>query len=244
MKRFLDRGERGNAAVELALLLPVLIVIVCGAVDFSRAFYAYVTVASTAQEAARYAAREPGAQVSPAALQTKIAGESQGFVKIGVASGGSASLAGPSLEGIDEQVAKITLTYQFQPLSPIPLAGPIPISASASAPTGGAGGIATSTPVATPTRTPSPTATLTPSITPSPTRTATATATTAPCTVPNFIGMPLNGNTAQNAWTAANFVAGNFTKDENNGTVLKQSLVAGSPQPCSSAQITLHNHNP
>ncbi|HET6316831.1 MAG TPA: TadE family protein [Chloroflexota bacterium] len=230
------RAERGNAAVELALLLPVLIVIVCGAVDFSRAFYAYVTVASTAQEAARYAAREPDAQVSPAALKTRIAVESKGFVQVGVASGGNASYAGPSLEGIDEQVAKITLTYRFQPIVPLPLGGPVPISASASSPTGGAGGIATSTPVLT------PTPSSTPTTTPSPTRTLTPSPTATPCmrTVPQLVGLSYNGSAADSAWSAAGFTGG-VTKGSGggSGTIISQSLVFNSTQPCS-AGITVY----
>ncbi|HEU5315282.1 MAG TPA: TadE/TadG family type IV pilus assembly protein [Chloroflexota bacterium] len=244
-RRDAPKIERANAAVELALLLPVLVVIVCGALDFSRAFYAYVTVASTAHEAARYAARSPGGLVTPSALQTRVAAESQGFVRLGVASGGNASLVGPSLEGIDEQVVKVTLTYQFSPIVPVPVPGPINIRASASAPTGGAGGVATSTPVATPTITPSPTVTRTPTITPSPTITRTpttvpsATASATPCAVPSFMGDSLNGSTALNKWTAAGFSAGNFTKHENNGTVQRQDVVAGT---CATAAITLHNH--
>ena len=129
--------------------------------------------------------------------------------------------------------ARVTLSYSFNPVSPIPLAGPIVISASAAAPTGGAGGVATAVPVSTPTTAPSPTPTLPP--TP-----------VAMCSVPNFAGASLNGNTARNTWTAAGFSAANFNKDENNGTVLWQtvppSTSTATQRPCATTSITLHNH--
>ena len=219
--RWRRRGERGNAAVEFALLVPVLILIVCGAVDFGRAFYAYVTVSSTAHEAARYAARFPGASVSTAALQTVVAGESQGTIRLmGTPTGGNATLTGPTLEGSEEQLTAVRLSYQFNPISPIPLAGPIVISASAAAPLGGAGGVATTVPLAT------PTATLVPSATPT------------PCnkTVPNLVGMNYNGSQASNAWSAAGFT-GSVVQGSGNGggSIAAQSLTAGTTAPCSSS---------
>lgn len=228
------RLEAGNVAAEFALLLPVLIVILCGAVDFTRAFLAFVTISSTAHEAALYAARYPGADAPAAALRTVVAGESGGFATIVEGSTGNTTMSGPILEGLDEQVARVVLTYQFQPLVPIPLAGPIPISAMAAAPTGGDGAIPTSTPGAAPTST----------SVPIPTSTPAPTATIALCTVPDFVGasVSLNGNTARQLWTNARFDSSNFTKHENNGTARSQSLTAGSQQPCSTAAIVVHNH--
>lgn len=49
-------GERGAAAVEFAILLPVLILILFGITAFGVAFSKYVAYASAAREGARYAA--------------------------------------------------------------------------------------------------------------------------------------------------------------------------------------------
>jgi Flp pilus assembly protein TadG len=249
-------GERANAALELALLLPVLVVILVGVIDFGRAYYAYVTVASAAHEAAGYSTRYPGAAPSREALATVVAGESGGFVKLmatapsggGGGGGGPTStpsgnttLTGPEIRGTGtEQVAQVTLTYSFKPIVPVPLTGPIEIRAVANAPLGN------STPMPTSTSGPSPTATAaTPTPTVAPTGTATATASPTPtqCVVPSLVGVPINGNAARDLWTAAGFSAANFTKDENNGTVQSQSLPAGSMQPCATAAITVHNHS-
>ena len=46
--------ERGQALVEFAVILPVIILILMGIVDLGRVFNAYVTIANAAREGARY----------------------------------------------------------------------------------------------------------------------------------------------------------------------------------------------
>lgn len=48
------KRERGQALVELAMLLPILLIILLGIIDFGRVFYAYVTITNAAREGARY----------------------------------------------------------------------------------------------------------------------------------------------------------------------------------------------
>lgn len=48
--------ERGAVVVEFALLLPVLLLIVCGIIDFGRALNAQITLTQAAREGARLAA--------------------------------------------------------------------------------------------------------------------------------------------------------------------------------------------
>ncbi len=62
--------ERGSAAVETALVLPLLLLLVCGIVDFGRALNAQITLTAAAREGARWAAlSQPGvpARVTAAA---------------------------------------------------------------------------------------------------------------------------------------------------------------------------------
>ncbi len=49
------RREAGQALVETALVLPVLLIILMGVFDFGRAIYAYNAVSNAAREAARVA---------------------------------------------------------------------------------------------------------------------------------------------------------------------------------------------
>ena len=50
------RRDRGAAAVEFALLLPVLLLLVFGLIDFGRALNAQITLTQVAREGARLAA--------------------------------------------------------------------------------------------------------------------------------------------------------------------------------------------
>ena len=49
------RGERGASAVEFALLLPLMLLIIAGIVDFGRAFFIDIQLANAAREGARAA---------------------------------------------------------------------------------------------------------------------------------------------------------------------------------------------
>ena len=53
------RRESGQAAAELALLLPVLLFIVLGCLDLGRAFSAWVTLTNAVREGARYGCLYP-----------------------------------------------------------------------------------------------------------------------------------------------------------------------------------------
>ena len=62
---FRKRGERrGAVAVEFALVLPMLMLLVFGIIDFGRAYYTLNTIISSVREGARYAAvlEDPVAQ--------------------------------------------------------------------------------------------------------------------------------------------------------------------------------------
>lgn len=47
------QSDRGAAAVEFALVLPILLLVVCGIIDFGRAYNAKITLTHAAREAAR-----------------------------------------------------------------------------------------------------------------------------------------------------------------------------------------------
>lgn len=52
----LQRNEQGQAVVEMALVLPVLLLILFGIVEFGRVFNAYLVVTQAAREGARLGA--------------------------------------------------------------------------------------------------------------------------------------------------------------------------------------------
>jgi Flp pilus assembly protein TadG len=55
----LPRRDEGSALIELALLLPVFLLLFVGSIDFGRAFYAAIEVSSAAEAAAWYGAQQP-----------------------------------------------------------------------------------------------------------------------------------------------------------------------------------------
>src|SRR5437879_61773 len=53
------RETRGSAAVEFALLLPLLMLFVLGSIEYARAFYIHDIMAKSIRDATRYLARAP-----------------------------------------------------------------------------------------------------------------------------------------------------------------------------------------
>src|SRR5690348_12334653 len=52
-----SRLRRGQGLVELAMILPFLLLILVGVIDLGRMFFAYAAISNAAYEAARQAAR-------------------------------------------------------------------------------------------------------------------------------------------------------------------------------------------
>jgi Flp pilus assembly protein TadG len=52
-------GERGTTILEMALVMPVLVFLIVGLVDFGRAVYMRNELANAARDAARYASIDP-----------------------------------------------------------------------------------------------------------------------------------------------------------------------------------------
>ena len=55
MKKLLQRHEGGQSLVEFALVLPILLALLCGIIDFGWLYYNQITLNNAAREGARYA---------------------------------------------------------------------------------------------------------------------------------------------------------------------------------------------
>lgn len=55
MKRRFLKDQRGQALVELALVLPVLLVLFMGTVEFGRIYHSYLVITNASREGARVA---------------------------------------------------------------------------------------------------------------------------------------------------------------------------------------------
>lgn len=64
------KSYAGSATVEFALLLPMMLLLVLGAVDFARLFYSAITVASAARAGVQYGAQDTTKARDTAGMQT------------------------------------------------------------------------------------------------------------------------------------------------------------------------------
>lgn len=106
----LQHKEEGQSLVELALLLPVLILILAGALDLGRAFYAYTTVVNAAREGARYGAFHPDAA---AEIRDQIVQEAAGS---GIDLESSTVIIETDTISPGSPI-RVTVIYQFQPIT-------------------------------------------------------------------------------------------------------------------------------
>jgi Flp pilus assembly protein TadG len=99
--------DRGAAAVEFALLLPVLLLLVFGLIDFGRALNAQITLTQAAREGARLAALGQ----SGVASRTQAAATGLSPVSVGV----TACPAGAG-SGVN---AVVQVSYTFSFVTPV-----------------------------------------------------------------------------------------------------------------------------
>jgi hypothetical protein len=260
-----DQSARGQGLVEFAILLPVLMLVVLGGIDFGRVMFSWIQITNASREAAAYAAFNPndtGGITLRANQETNVQDQrGEGALTVTVTcaradNGTSVPCNSAFVSGLGSTIT-VTVQEPFTFFTPM-INGLFPgfaIGASSTSfymvPPNGTGPILTPTPSPTPTPTPSATpsgsATATPSGSASPTPTPTASPTPSPtpatmCTVPNFTsqgGVP----SAQvvPTWTAAGFQAGNITNNvPSNKKAKSQSLGAGTSQPCFSAVIIVN----
>jgi Flp pilus assembly protein TadG len=100
--------DRGAAAVEFALLLPLLLFLVFGIIDFGRALNAQITLTQAAREGARLAALGESNVVSG----TQVAATGLSPVAVSVVT----SCPVGAGAGVN---AKVTATYSFTFITPI-----------------------------------------------------------------------------------------------------------------------------
>lgn len=235
--------SRGQSLTELALILPVLLVIVLVGIDFGRAYFGYVTLTNATRIGANYAAAHPTAWDSPGSPTERAAYQQLILRDTDTANcdlvGGTPPVPtftdgpdqGTTTKDVGDRV-DVGLSCIFQPLTPIvsALVG-ANLVMSANVDFAIRAGTILGVPVA-PAATPGPTPVPTP--TPGPGATPTPTPTT--CVVPDFVGTGTHKNSAAGMWSGAGFGGGITYSPNPNGnwTITSQSLPAG-PAPCTSA---------
>lgn len=100
--------EVGAAAVELALVLPILLVLVFGIIDFGRAYNAEISLTQAAREGARV--RSLGADPAATTTRVQLAAGFLPATSVSVAAG-PACPANPSPTDVATVTATTTFTY-------------------------------------------------------------------------------------------------------------------------------------
>jgi Flp pilus assembly protein TadG len=66
--RSFPRSTRGGAALELAVIFPVLLLLLIGVIDYGRVFFTSVIVANAARAGAEWGARDPANALNTAGI--------------------------------------------------------------------------------------------------------------------------------------------------------------------------------
>jgi len=116
------RHNRGQALVEFALILPLLLLIIFGIIDFSRAFFVYVNLTNAAREGTRYGLVNPRdytgidtharstVDLVPAPLVTVNVWYDKGP--------GTATFSNPQYVTVGDRVV-VEIAYDLEPVTPL-----------------------------------------------------------------------------------------------------------------------------
>lgn len=120
--RRLLRGERGSQMVELAIAVPVLLMLLGAAAEFGRFFYTYATLTNAVRAGARHACKweRSASWVTPETSNLVVYGDysdtSDGPILPGLTTGNVVIQPnGASVNNIDSVTVKI-VNYKYQPL--------------------------------------------------------------------------------------------------------------------------------
>lgn len=106
-RTLLTRDDRGAAAVEMALIMPVLLLLIFGMIDFGRMLNAQITLTQAAREGAR-------AQASGLAPGPRVLEASQGLKGVQVTAGPACAAGAAATDS-----ATVTTTYDFEFVTPV-----------------------------------------------------------------------------------------------------------------------------
>jgi Flp pilus assembly protein TadG len=187
------RGSRGQALVELALIVPIMAVLFLATIDLGRVFYSQITITNAAREAAMKAAEDPTSYTAGTCNATTskvvcaaINEARNSFVTVSAADVSMSCT--PACTKSYGNRATVTVLGHFNLLTPLMSAftggSNITLKSTASADVVVVPAVAVATPTPSPTPTPVATPTPTPVGTPTPTPTPTPVATPTPTPIP------------------------------------------------------------
>jgi Flp pilus assembly protein TadG len=107
-----SRRGRGQGLVEFALVIPILLLVIFGIIDFGRAVYAYSTIGNAARTAGRVAivSQTPSSITTAAINQAVALGIKTTDVTTTYSCGSTYSI---------DCIVSVTVTYQFHAITPV-----------------------------------------------------------------------------------------------------------------------------
>jgi Flp pilus assembly protein TadG len=110
--RKINERRTGQSIIELALMLPVLLLLVVGVIDLGRVFFSYQAVVNAAREGARYAAMNP---TDTAGITRHAAQEANGTGLVLVVA--TPECFGPGGACASSYAVRVTVTFDFRLLT-------------------------------------------------------------------------------------------------------------------------------
>lgn len=122
-----QRRVRGQALVEFALVVPILLLVLVGILDFGRAIFAYNSVSNAARSGARVAIVDQSTTAIEAAVEAEAVGLEPTTV-ITFTDGGTT--CAPVEIGC---MASVSVEHDFEPATPLlgSIIGPLTVSSTA-----------------------------------------------------------------------------------------------------------------
>src|SRR6267154_371408 len=90
------RGEAGSAFIELGLFFPVLLLLLLGAIDFSRVYFARITLINAAEVGAQYGSRTVTASSDTSGMITAASNDASDLTGVTATAAQSCTCSGTS----------------------------------------------------------------------------------------------------------------------------------------------------
>lgn len=108
-RRWGRHSEFGQALVEFAMIVPLLLLLLFALIDFGRGFYTWLLVTNAAREGARVAATQQGASPVITRINDSISGLEPSALTITLT----------NIQGARGEPVEVDLVYDFEFVSPI-----------------------------------------------------------------------------------------------------------------------------
>ncbi len=112
------RSQRGQSLAELAVVLPILLVIVLGSIDLGRVFFAYISVTNAARNGARFASADPESPDDLTGIREAALDETGDLLDSSPTNPDIAVTTGN--DSLGRTYAEVTVTYDFDSIFPWP----------------------------------------------------------------------------------------------------------------------------